>query len=215
MEFDCSLFLQDICFSFLTNAVFIPALCGMCLVVVIGCVHSWCPVCCSFLAGTGGCIQGACEDGRRESRAQWECGCGHTHAVPCRAWPAGLCDSPRPAAPHTALESPQGQNLLCYTATSGGLGYPGSGWALLLCWAGFSSWQSNLLAPELRGCFCLSSMRALTDSWLCDNTCCVVGRACDGDLCVSWWGHTCTWLQFGHWPSTKCVSSCFSGCLLL
>lgn len=42
----------------------------------------------------------------------------------CPCWPQGLCDIPRPAAPHSAPEWPQGQNLLSCTATSSGLGVP-------------------------------------------------------------------------------------------
>lgn len=77
----------------------VHACCRWCmyLVVVIGCAHPCCPVCSSLPPGTGGCIKGVWDDGRKESWAQVECGCGHTSMLPRRALARRSVRQPTPS----------------------------------------------------------------------------------------------------------------------
>lgn len=126
-----------------------------CLVVVIRCVHPSCPVCCIFLPGAGGCIKGACEHGRRESCAQvgvWMWAHPHTalQVLARRSvWPpTPSCSSPCPGVT-------QGQNLLCFSATSRVLGVPWIrlGIAPAAPVLGSLCQPTEHSGPELRGSF--------------------------------------------------------------
>lgn len=178
------------CMFFFPNKCSIHAcsLWCICLVIVISCVHPCCAVVffwyrwmdwrCMWrqqkrILHTGGSVDVGTPTQAPQGSGHKVCVTAHVQLLPTRPW-----------SDLKGKISPATQPL------PGGLGYPGSGWELFLqplCWAGFISQQSNFFASELRGCFCLSSLRAVTGSWLRDNP--PQHVLCGGES--RWWWSAC------------------------
>lgn len=200
---------------------FVPALSGVsikCLLIPVFIPVVMCAT--VIFLGLDGCSNDTCEDNKKTvlqagcRSLQSEHGYAHTHILTCSVLAEGSLRQPSPNfflyCTERAWSSKSQVQWLPVM-----LGYSGSGCKLQsLLRVGFMIADKAIYLPlwaEVLFKQSESSERLLALRTATCDTCCVVGKAFDGDLPISWWGHACVWLLFGCWPNAKCANVCPPG----